>query len=425
MSITPLTRGDVTLSELGVSRLVWDTVKSQLAPKGCPDEVLALSFMWCKRSGADPTAKHLYIVNRKDHGNDSWRIESYADFFRAVAHASGEYDGFEGPEYCGDDGVWIDTWLSSTPPSAARIKVFRKGVAHTGWTTARYSAYYGNSPNFLKNSMGEVLIAKVAEVLAIRRMFPQQLAGLYTAEEMKQADNAGTVYPTGVAEPATLDGATVSDAAQAPDNEGATRAAKARQRAEKPLTVTDLRKSFEVLSLLGEKRSLGVYLSDCGDKWLKPGAKPLKERSQSKTMLSDAEVLAANVVIQADIARRKAPVDEQIGVQQDTVGGEYIDPDTEVLYCQDPMCGAQLSPPAVAEPHHPGCPLDPNYVAPADLPKPTEAHLTQLAIALLNRFGRKEGEKAEWLYAVLGVDSLDKIATESDVNLALKEATKK
>ena len=166
MSITPLTRGDVTLSELGVSRLVWDTVKSQLAPKGCPDEVLALYFMWCKRSGADPTAKHLYIVNRKDHGNDSWRIESYADFFRAVAHASGEYDGFEGPEYCGDDGDWFDTWLSSTPPSAARIKVFRKGVAHTGWTTARYSAYYGNSPNFLKNSMGEVLIAKVAEVLA-------------------------------------------------------------------------------------------------------------------------------------------------------------------------------------------------------------------------------------------------------------------
>ena len=89
------------------------------------------------------------------------------------------------------------------------------------------------------------------------------------------------------------------------------------------------------------------------------------------------------------------------------------------------MCGAQLAPPDAAEPHHPGCPLDPNYVAPADLPKPTEAHLTQLAIALLNLHGRNESAKAEWLYAVLGVDSLDKIATEADVNLALKEATKK
>jgi hypothetical protein len=53
------------------------------------------------------------------------------------------------------------------------------------WGVARFASYAGDN---LWRKMPEVMIAKCAEALAIRKAFPDDVSGLYTTEEMQQAD---------------------------------------------------------------------------------------------------------------------------------------------------------------------------------------------------------------------------------------------
>jgi phage recombination protein Bet len=165
------------------------------APPG--DQLVFLNF--AQRTGLDPFARQIYMIGRNDRstGTTKWTIQASIDGLRIVAQRSGEYTGQVGPEWCGPDGAWRDVWLEAEPPTAARVGVLRRGFAQPLYAVALFREYA--STRWDRESRGQVLtglwaskpavmIAKCAEALALRKAFPMDLSGLYTAEEMSQVD---------------------------------------------------------------------------------------------------------------------------------------------------------------------------------------------------------------------------------------------
>lgn len=218
-----------------------DDEKALLAAAGLTFKAKDKSLQWaprptvvaflrhCERTGLDPIARQIYAIKR----GDDWGIQVSIDGFRLVADRSRLYAGQLPIEWTADGVTWTDVWLGDDPPAAARATVLRKDFSEPMVAVARYSSYVvmndewaGPSGSRTKTGkqipgpmwarMPEVMIGKVAEALALRKAFPQELSGLYTEDEMGGA--VGTVVveePTPASQRSRVQ--RPSDASAAPD----------------------------------------------------------------------------------------------------------------------------------------------------------------------------------------------------------------
>lgn len=157
--------------------------------KGSTDDELKLFVNTCSRTGLSPEARQIYAVKRWDSSvrREVLQPQTSIDGLRLVAQRTGLYDGPTTTMWTGDGVNWIKCWLDSNYPRAAIAGCFHKHYREPVECVAHWDEYVQTKKNGELNNfwgrMPRLMLAKCAEALALRRAFPQELSGLYTADE--------------------------------------------------------------------------------------------------------------------------------------------------------------------------------------------------------------------------------------------------
>ena len=170
-------------------------VKRSIA-KDHSDDELALFINQCNRTGLDPFARQIYSIKRGGVA----QVQVSIDGARLVAERTGRYR--PGHTYYYDaNGDEKSVWLSDDAPSAARVTVFKDGHEVPGIPVRWKERVQGTNA---WKTMPATMLAKCAEMATLRQAFPQDLSGLYSAEEIGASEDF--TYP-------------VTPAIEAPKNE--------------------------------------------------------------------------------------------------------------------------------------------------------------------------------------------------------------
>jgi phage recombination protein Bet len=170
-----------------VDREKLDLIKQTVA-KGATDLELELFMHACKRTGLDPLMKQIYAIKRWSAADkrEVMSFQTGIDGYRLIADRTGQYGGSNEPEYTlGDDGF----------PDVASVTVIKiVGSLQCKFSaSARWHEYCQlnkeGKPTSMWQKMPFLMLGKCAEALALRKAFPAELSGVYTHEEMMQADS--------------------------------------------------------------------------------------------------------------------------------------------------------------------------------------------------------------------------------------------
>lgn len=186
---TKITNLDFTEESI---RLIKNTVA-----KNCTDLELQLFLHTCRKSGLDPLIRQIYAIKRKSKGkNGEWEetmtIQSAIDGLRLIGERTGKYAPGREPTYEYDENKNV---VSAT---AYVKKMTPDGTWHEVAATAFYDEYVQTNIDYKLNKavptsfwkkMPKNQLAKCAEALALRKAFPNDMSGIYSMDEMGQADN--------------------------------------------------------------------------------------------------------------------------------------------------------------------------------------------------------------------------------------------
>lgn len=170
-------------------------IREQFAD-GCTDDELLVLLYQARRRGLDPLLGQIRGIKRWNaaKGREVMAIQTSIDGFRVIAERTGCYGGGPAPEFR------VETDDKGNRDLVCRFTVRKLcGNAEAGWQwldvtdEARFSEYVVRTkqgkPVAMWQQKAHIMLAKCAEAKTLRRAFPEDLSGLYTDDEMAQADN--------------------------------------------------------------------------------------------------------------------------------------------------------------------------------------------------------------------------------------------
>lgn len=159
--------------------------------KGVTDDEFEVFLMACAKTQLDPFMKQIYAVKRKSKRADgTWgetmTIQTGIDGYRLLAERTGCYAPGPEPTYGYDNEGRLQS------ATACIKKQTRDGTWHTISASAYIDEYMQKTrdgqPMGMWANMPRTMLSKCAESQALRKAFPAEMSGIYTKEEMLQAD---------------------------------------------------------------------------------------------------------------------------------------------------------------------------------------------------------------------------------------------
>jgi phage recombination protein Bet len=143
-----------------------------LIARDAKDEEFKLFIYTAKQRGLNPLLKQIYCIHR----GGRMTIQTSIDGYRLIANRTGKLAGIERGVKRDQNGKLTHGWA----------RVWRKDWQEPAYEEASFAEYSTGYDNWYR--MPETMIKKVAEAAALRMAFPEDLSGIYTSEEMDQAD---------------------------------------------------------------------------------------------------------------------------------------------------------------------------------------------------------------------------------------------
>lgn len=161
--------------------LIYETKVDSSAPSGA----IKTFFHQIQRTGLDPLNNQIHLVCTSKE-KDLWSVMIGIDGSRLIANRTGDYAGSDKAVHTHDEN-------GNLVVSEVTVRKIVQGVQCSFTSEAYWAEYFpGERKGFMWNKMPHVMLPKTAEAQALRKAFPHELSGLYTAEELDQARTADT-----------------------------------------------------------------------------------------------------------------------------------------------------------------------------------------------------------------------------------------
>ena len=191
----------------------WRVLVEQTYPSARSVEAVLMALSYCRARNLDIYKKPVHIVpmwnsQKRAYVETVW--PGIAEI-RTTASRTGEYAGIDevvfGPmrerEFSSDvkeDNKWVNRKRTVNFPEWASVVVYRIVKGHKSafhakifWEETYATAGKGDLPNDMWTRRARGQLDKCVEAAALRKAFPEELGGVYAAEEMEGQTIEGTV----------------------------------------------------------------------------------------------------------------------------------------------------------------------------------------------------------------------------------------